>query len=100
MLVNEKRKRSTFEYEAFYDGSFTYLALNAKKYSKNDAVAIAAQELDIQPEEVKIANAYVYFGFGVDEQGCLINGWWLNRVKTGRCTDVIVCGDENAMRCF
>lgn len=100
MLVHDIGKRSSFEYEPFEDGYYTYLAINAKKYPEHEAIGIAAYELDLKPEEIKTARGYVYYGFGVDDEGCKRNGWWLSRVKKSRSIEVLVCGEENAMKCY
>ena len=100
MLVHDISQRSKFEYELFEDGSYTYLAINAKKYPEHEAIGIAAYELGLKPEEIKTARGYVHYGFGVDDWGCKCNGWWLSLIKKSRSIEVLVCGDENAMKYY
>ena len=72
----------------------------AKKYSTEQAVDIASVELDLDVADVKTEKGFVYYGFGVDDEGCCHNGWWLSRVKNNHSIEVIVCGNDEAMNVY
>ncbi len=67
---------SKFDYSKFvWDYDDEWLAFNANNYSEKQAEAIAKTELEnpIRTHEY----GYVYYGFGTNEDGERVNGYWL-----------------------
>lgn len=67
---------SKFDYLTF-TGDYP-LAVSMERYTEQEAVEIAKHELGVM--EVEKIDAYVYFGYGVDDDNIPAgaqNNWWL-----------------------
>ena len=67
---------SNFDYDCFY-GDYNCLGFNANKYSKEEALKVGAEEYGCEVSELSIEDAYIYYGFGVDEEGERQRGYWI-----------------------
>lgn len=82
---------STFEFDAFY----TYcgdeiIVFHAKKYTRENAIKQARIELGVGEDvELSVNEAWVYYGFGTDDEGMRKNGYWLVKEKSKRSFPVI-----------
>lgn len=82
---------STFDFDAFY----TYcgdeiIVFHANKYTIENAVKKARAELGVSEDVVLSVNeAWVYYGFGTDDEGMRKNSYWLVKKKTKRAFPVI-----------
>lgn len=77
-------KRSKFTYEPF-TGDYP-IVVSKQRYTEKEAISIAKYELGV--ENVEKDDRYVYYGFGVNEDGEKYNGWWLTDVKGKRSCPV------------
>lgn len=67
---------SKFDYGCFY-GDGDLLGFNASKYSKEEALKIGAEEYGCNINELAVEEAYIYYGFGVDEEGEKRTAYWV-----------------------
>lgn len=77
--------KSKFNYDAFI-GDYYSVAVSKERYTEQEAIQIAKSELGVN--EVEKRDAFVRFGYGVDDDGELRNTWWLERYKSKRCCPV------------
>lgn len=75
-----------FDYANFY-GDYTAIGFNAKKYTEEQALKIAAKELDADIEQLTIESAFIYYGYGTDEVGEKRQGYWLTMEPRGNTID-------------
>ena len=75
-----------FDYEIFY-GDYMAIGFNAKKYTEEQALKIAAKELDADIEQLTIEPAFIYYGYGTDEAGEKRQGYWLTMEPRGNTID-------------
>ena len=68
---------SKFDFAEFFDNHDSELALSVERYSFDDARAIAARELD-GPVTTVDGVWCVRWRFGLDLDGDLMNGWFLD----------------------
>jgi hypothetical protein len=74
-----KPKMSKFDYNVFY-GGYDAVAVSKEKYSKEEAIEIAKQELrpcGTDSYTLAIGNGFVRHRAGVNEDGEPCVGWWL-----------------------
>lgn len=68
---------SKFDYEIFY-GGFDELAVSKQRYSKEEAIKIAKEELKYRKHKyLAVGNAFVRHRAGQDENYEPCVGWWL-----------------------
>ncbi len=67
---------SNFDYEYFH-GGYNCLGFNAGRYSKEEALEAGAKEYGCEVSDLTIEEAYVYYGFGANEEGGIRRGYWL-----------------------
>lgn len=79
-------KVAKFDYEFFY-GDYMAIGFNAKKYTEEQALKIAAKELDADIEQLTIEPAFIYYGYGTDEAGEKRQGYWLTMEPRGNTID-------------
>lgn len=70
-------RESKFDFEYFYGDDGRYLAVNARKYSLEEATEIFKEEMQSK-EAPPIKSGTVFYGFGVDDDGEHQNAWWLD----------------------
>lgn len=73
---------SKFDYDCFC-GDYNCLGFNAAKYTQEEALEIGAKEYECSVQELSIRTAYIYYGFGVDEEGKNRQCYWISEVPTG-----------------
>ena len=76
---------SKFDYDVFI-GDKQYLGVSKEKYTREQAINVAIKEEFINKENcIYLANGYVRFGYGTDEDGEHRSTWWLefNKPKKG-----------------
>lgn len=71
-------KKSKFEYDWFYDGTWGYnlFCVNKNKYTLEQAIAIFESETECKPNETSTAT--VRFGAGVSEDGEKRVCWYID----------------------
>jgi len=71
-------KKSKFEYNGFV-GGWDHFAVNADKYTKEQAEAIYREEecYDDEPTPYKVGKAWVKWRAGVNEDNEPCVGWWI-----------------------
>jgi hypothetical protein len=57
-----------FEYAHFY-GDMHAVGFNAAKFSQEEALAIAAKELNAEKSDLRIREGHIHYGFGKSENG-------------------------------
>lgn len=81
---------SKFDYDIFMD-SIDTLAVSKEKYTKEQAIEVAKQELDIKVYEyLAVGSAFVRYRYGVDLDGEKHSCWWLEYYKHSRSCQVWV----------
>jgi hypothetical protein len=73
---------SKFDYDCFC-GDDDSLGFNAIKYNKEEALKIGAEEYGCNVNELTVEEAYIYYGFGTDEDGETRTKYWLCDVPKG-----------------
>ena len=73
---------SKFDYDCFC-GDYNCLGFNADKYSREEALKISAEEYGCDESKLSVEEAYIYYGFGTDEEGERRRGYWICDVPTG-----------------
>lgn len=73
---------SKFDYGCFY-GDDDSLGFNASKYNKEEALKIGAEEYGCNVNELTVEKAYIYYGFGTDEDGETRTAYWICDVPKG-----------------
>lgn len=74
---------SKFEYGRFYDWPDEWFAVNAQKYTEEEAIAIFQQEMEEESTPYKIGRAAVIWRVGYNEDGERCAGWWLDLTHDG-----------------
>lgn len=82
-----KAKLSKFNYGVFVDGSRQYVAVSMQRYTFEEAVRIASEQLGVDYSNCSFAynEAWVMHRAGVDEDGNKIVGWWMENIYRPRC---------------
>ena len=80
---------SKFDFGTFYGEQDSIFAVS-RGVSKEEADRIYAYETGDSPHDCDVIYGYVYFGFGVDDQGEKQHGWWLAYGKPQKRTHVPV----------
>nr|DAL85955.1 MAG TPA: hypothetical protein [Caudoviricetes sp.] len=75
-----------FDYESFC-GDYTVIGFNASKYTEEQALKIAAEELETDLEQLTIKPAFIYYGYGTDEIGEKRQCYWLTMEPRGNAID-------------
>ena len=70
-------------YEDCFYGDGDSLGFNASKYNKEEALKIGAEEYGCNVNELTVEEAYIYYGFGTDEDGETRTTYWLCDVPKG-----------------
>jgi hypothetical protein len=73
---------SKFDYNYFY-GDGDSLGFNASKYNKEEALKIGAEEYGCNVNDLTVEEAYIYYGFGTDEDGEARTTYWICDVPKG-----------------
>lgn len=76
-------RESKFNFEVFHGDDGCYFAVNAEKYSLDEAVEIFKEEMQCK-EAPPIKPGTVFYGIGVNEYGERQNGWWLDVYESKR----------------
>ena len=79
---NECEDMSKFDYNYFY-GDGDSLGFNASKYNKEEALKIGAEEYGCNVNDLTVEEAYIYYGFGTDEDGEARTTYWICDVPKG-----------------
>lgn len=81
---------SKFDYECFCGDCNRLLAVNKEKYTKEQAIDIAKEELERfdAPYYIVIENMFVRHRAGVDDDGEKHVTWWLEDKEHKRCCPV------------
>ena len=78
---------SKFDYAGFYGGYAPTLAVSKEKYTKDQAIEIAKEELEFistLPYHIAVGEGYVRHRAGVNEDGEPCVGWWLEYTEHKR----------------
>ena len=75
---------SSFDYEYFH-GEYNSIVFNSVIYSKKEALEAGAKEYGCEVSDLTIEEAYVYYGFGANEEGGIRRGYWLCFEPKGHC---------------
>lgn len=67
---------SKFEYDSFY-GDYSCIGFNANKYTKEKSLEVGAEEYGCNVNDLCIEEAYIYYGFGIDDEGEKQRGYWI-----------------------
>lgn len=82
---------SKFEYGPFVSDMGCVVAFHADKYTEEEATRLACVELDVEDKsELSWNNAWCYCGYGVDDDGRKMYGYWLTLDKKGNSFPVVV----------
>lgn len=65
-----------FDYGWFY-GDYDCVGFDADKYSKEEALNISAEEYECDKSKLTVEEAYIYYGFGTDEEGERRITYWI-----------------------
>lgn len=81
------RKMSKFDFAIFRD-EYDELAVSMQRYSKDEAIAMAKLEIDVEP--LMMGKSYVTHRAGINEDGEPCVGWWLDKKPYKRSCPVWV----------
>ena len=77
------KKISKFDFMKF-NGGYDEFAVSKQRYSRDEAIAVAKREMDIEP--LVIGEAYVTHRAGMNEDDEPCVGWWIDYEPYKRST--------------